>query len=45
MKEHEWTYVDKYRRYKNNPQHTSQLYIEGKWIEINTDMFPNKNNK
>lgn len=44
MKEQEWTYVDEYRRYKNDTHHISQLYLNGKWIEIDTDMTPIKSN-
>ena len=38
MKEQDWTYVSEYRRYKNEDKHTTQLYFEGEWIDINTDM-------
>ena len=32
MVEEEWTYINEYRRYNGD---THQLYIEGKWENIN----------
>ena len=37
-KEQDWIYVSQWRRYTNTPQHRTQLYFEGKWVEIDTDM-------
>ena len=37
MSNQEWTYVGEFRRYRDN-QH--QLYFEGKWLDIETDMTP-----
>lgn len=35
MEEQEWIYVDEYRRRRGN---IHQLYIEGEWVTINTNM-------
>ena len=38
MKDNNWIYVDEYRR-RDNENNIHQLYFEGKWINIKTELI------